>query len=202
MEALQLAQMLADLNDLQAAQDQGAAKALVAANKNLERAITAKDVPTPTSQLQSKGAGTPVVDSRTATPAGRFDKLGRRIFSPPMSRTNSFTPSTSSMPGTPRKEEVSNTPRRDTCVPETHADKAYQIDGDIDRASTLLSLYEIRAKLKEQDNSSLLKAREKINALAAKQAQLAKQHQQVQQNFQTQQQQPKLPTSQPKDMRN
>lgn len=65
-----------------------------------------------------------------------------------------------------------------------------QIDGDIDRASTLLSLYEIRAKLKEQDNSSLMKAREKINALAAKQAQLAKQHQQSQL-------QPKLPTSQP-----
>ena len=44
-----------------------------------------------------------------------------------------------------------------------------QLDDDIDRASTLLSLYEIRAKLKEQDNSSLLRAREKINALAAKQ---------------------------------
>ncbi|KAI4602691.1 hypothetical protein KJ359_007909 [Pestalotiopsis sp. 9143b] len=177
MEALQLAQMLADLNDLQAAQDQGAAKALVAANKNLERAVGSKDVPTPTSQPQSKGAGTPVVDSRNTTPAGRFDKLGRRIFSPPMSRTNSFTPSTSSMPGTPRKDDI---------------------DGDIDRASTLLSLYEIRAKLKEQDNSSLMKAREKINALAAKQAQLAKQHQQSQL-------QPKLPTSrptsQPKDTR-
>lgn len=180
MEALQLAQMLADLNDLQAAQDQGAAKALVAANKNLERAVAAKDAPTPTSQLQSKSTGTPVMDSRTTTPAGRFDKFGRRIFSPPMSRTNSFTPSTSSIPGTPRKEDI---------------------DGDIDRASTLLSLYEIRAKLKEQDNSSLLKAREKINALAAKQAQLAKQHQQVQQNLQTQQQQPKLPTSQPRDGR-
>lgn len=89
----------------------------------------------------------------------------------------------------------------DTCVPTTQADKTNQIDGDIDRASTLLSLYEIRAKLKEQDNSSLLKAREKINALAAKQAQLAKQHQQVQQNLQTQQQQPKLPTSQPRDGR-
>jgi hypothetical protein len=182
-------------------QDQGAAKALVAANKNLERAVAAKDAPTPTSQLQSKSAGTPVMDSRTTTPAGRFDKFGRRIFSPPMSRTNSFTPSTSSIPGTPRKEDVSSATLCDTCVPTTQADKTNQIDGDIDRASTLLSLYEIRAKLKEQDNSSLLKAREKINALAAKQAQLAKQHQQVQQNLQTQQQQPKLPTSQPRDGR-
>ncbi len=32
-----------------------------------------------------------------------------------------------------------------------------------------MALYEIRAKLKEQDNSSLLKAREKIAALAARQ---------------------------------
>ncbi|KAK6193604.1 chromatin modification- protein eaf6 [Pestalotiopsis sp. IQ-011] len=190
MEALQLAQMLADLNDLQAAQDQGAAKALVAANKNLERAVGSKDVPTPTSQPQSKGAGTPAVDSRTATPAGRFDKLGRRIFSPPMSRTNSFTPSTSSMPGTPRKEDVRDARPSGTCAFLTDTDMFNQIDGDIDRASTLLSLYEIRAKLKEQDNSSLMKAREKINALAAKQAQLAKQHQQSQL-------QPKLPTSQP-----
>jgi len=51
-----------------------------------------------------------------------------------------------------------------------------------------MTLYEIRAKLKEQDNSSMMKAREKIAALAAKQnaqrsemerkeAGLAKQHQ-------------------------
>jgi hypothetical protein len=32
-----------------------------------------------------------------------------------------------------------------------------------------MALYEIRAKLKQQDNSSLIKAREKINALAARQ---------------------------------
>lgn len=51
---------------------------------------------------------------------------------------------------------------------------AAQADGDIDRASTLLSLYEIRAKLKDQDNSSLMKAREKINALAAKQERLSR----------------------------
>lgn len=47
------------------------------------------------------------------------------------------------------------------------------LDADINRASTLLSLYEIRAKLKEQDSSSLQKAREKVNALAAKQAQMS-----------------------------
>ncbi len=44
-----------------------------------------------------------------------------------------------------------------------------QVDDDLERASTLMALYDIRAKIKQQDNSSLLKAREKINALAAKQ---------------------------------
>lgn len=32
-----------------------------------------------------------------------------------------------------------------------------------------MALYDIRAKLKQQDNSSLMRAREKINALAARQ---------------------------------
>lgn len=32
-----------------------------------------------------------------------------------------------------------------------------------------MALYDIRAKIKQQDNSSLIKAREKINAIAAKQ---------------------------------
>jgi hypothetical protein len=39
-----------------------------------------------------------------------------------------------------------------------------------------MSLYDLRAKYKEQDNSNLQRARDKINALAAKQAQQA-QHQ-------------------------
>jgi hypothetical protein len=32
-----------------------------------------------------------------------------------------------------------------------------------------MTLHEIRAKLKQQDNTALMKAREKINALAARQ---------------------------------
>ena len=44
-----------------------------------------------------------------------------------------------------------------------------QVDDDLERASTLMALYDIRAKIKQQDNSSLMRAREKINALAAKQ---------------------------------
>jgi len=55
------------------------------------------------------------------------------------------------------------------CVTQAAA-AATIVDGDIDRASTLMALYDIRAKLKQQqDNSSLNKAREKIAALAARQ---------------------------------
>ncbi|KAI0009746.1 hypothetical protein F4779DRAFT_352180 [Xylariaceae sp. FL0662B] len=143
MEALQLAQMLADLNDLQAAPDQSASKALVGANSTLNH------------QDQSQAHQRPrslAIDGRTtSTPAGRSltDKFGRRMFTPPLTRTNSATPTT--VPGTPARG----------FKPDT--------DSDIDKATTLLSLYEIRAKLKEQDNSGLMKAREKISALAAKQ---------------------------------
>ncbi|KAI1322888.1 hypothetical protein F5Y16DRAFT_403964 [Xylariaceae sp. FL0255] len=143
MEALQLAQMLADLNDLKASQDQSAAKTLVSANKNLDK----KDDP-PTRPQHKRS----LTEDRLIPPsaARMTDKFGRRIFSPPLSRANSATPS---MPGTPRGE---NAP-----------------DSDVEKASTLLSLYEIRAKLREQDSTSLVKAREKIAALAAKQQQQA-----------------------------
>ncbi|RBA10960.1 hypothetical protein FPRO05_05549 [Fusarium proliferatum] len=40
---------------------------------------------------------------------------------------------------------------------------------DLERASTLMQLYDIRSKIKQQDNSSLLRAREKVNAIAARQ---------------------------------
>lgn len=69
-------------------------------------------------------------------------------MSPPLSRTNSAQASGAA------------TPRRDS-----------EMEDDLDRASTLMALYEIRAKLKQQDNSSLIKAREKIAELAAKQQQ-------------------------------
>jgi hypothetical protein len=69
-------------------------------------------------------------------------------MSPPLTRTNSAQASGAA------------TPRRDS-----------EMEDDLDRASTLMALYEIRAKLKQQDNSSLIKAREKIAELAAKQQQ-------------------------------
>ncbi|KAI0140945.1 hypothetical protein F4776DRAFT_661769 [Hypoxylon sp. NC0597] len=148
MEALQLAQMLADLNDLQAAQDQSAAKDLVCANRALDR----KSQLRLEEQQHPRSISVPATESRVMSPPGRMtDKFGRRMLTPPLTRTNSTSPS---MPGSPSGGEQPN--------------------ADIDRASTLLSLYEIRAKLREQDNSGLMKAREKINALAAKQqAQIA-----------------------------
>lgn len=42
-----------------------------------------------------------------------------------------------------------------------------------------MALYDIRSKLKQQDNSSLAKAREKINALAARQQAQAQAQNQV-----------------------
>ncbi|KAI2467742.1 hypothetical protein F4781DRAFT_300468 [Annulohypoxylon bovei var. microspora] len=149
MEALQLAQMLADLNDLQAAQDQSASKDLVSANRTLDRKSQLR------LEHEPRSLSVPVSENRMTSPAGRMtDKFGRRMLTPPLTRTNSASPS---MPGSPSGNE--------------------RHDADIDRASTLLSLYEIRAKLREQDNSGLVKAREKINALAAKQqAQVAEKH--------------------------
>ena len=46
-----------------------------------------------------------------------------------------------------------------------------------------MALYDIRLKLKQQDNSSLIKAREKINALAARQqAQQAARNEELRRN--------------------
>jgi hypothetical protein len=50
-----------------------------------------------------------------------------------------------------------------------------QMDDDVDRANTLMALYEIRAKLKDQDSSrNLSNLREKVAALHAKQMQAEK----------------------------
>lgn len=145
MEALQLAQMLADLNDLQAAQDQTAAKTLVNANKTLGCRVQSQ-TRAPSSNNNPESPVPIPIGGRRAS-----DKFGRHLLTPPLSRTNSGTPA--SVPGTPNKDN--------------------SLETDISRASTLLTLYEIRAKLKEQDSSSLQKAREKVNALAARQAQIA-----------------------------
>ncbi|KAH7328815.1 hypothetical protein B0I35DRAFT_27572 [Stachybotrys elegans] len=147
MESLQLSQVLADLSNLGAAEPE-AASAIVAANTSIT-------ITTPASKTEP--AGTP--QSQRSRPSAlqrswsfepnsqpKFDKYGRRIMtSSPGSRSGSI-------PGTPRAND-------------------YTLSDDLERASTLMALYEIRDKLKQQDNSSLIKAREKVNALAAKQQQ-------------------------------
>ncbi|OAA74022.1 hypothetical protein ISF_00923 [Cordyceps fumosorosea ARSEF 2679] len=150
MESLQLSQVLADLSNLGAAEPQAAA-AIVNANVPIVRPEPVNESSTSTPQQQQPPRAPAMRRHWSNEQAGlpKFDKLGRRILvsSPNLSRPSS---NTNSIPGTPRGG-------------------GSDVDDDLERASTLMALYDIRAKIKQQDNSSLLKAREKINALAAKQ---------------------------------
>ncbi|KAF6838475.1 hypothetical protein CMUS01_04655 [Colletotrichum musicola] len=176
MESLQLAQMLADLSSLNTTEPNAAA-ALVTANKaidTVEKNVVPPAAPRrPTDELRrahtshtsrpGTGAGT-----GAASPA-RVDKFGRRMMmSPPvLSRSNSAQ---GSVPGTPRGISDVRNPAPQVTRTGAHVAEP-QGEDDLDRASTLMALYEIRAKLKQQDNSSLMKAREKIADLASRQQQ-------------------------------
>lgn len=125
-------------------QEPKAANSLVNANKTLPT-----NPPKP-QEVQNLRASQPtpgsIPRSSSATSQNRFDKLGRKILTPPaMSRTNSSgpTPLDVSYPGTPR--ELAN--------------------DDVNQANHLMTLYEIRNKLKQQDSTGLKKAREQIDAL-------------------------------------
>ncbi|KAJ3523936.1 hypothetical protein NM208_g12260 [Fusarium decemcellulare] len=109
----------------------------------------------------------PRTSSATGPPRASLTSLVA-VFSPPVP-----APATPP-PGTPRRGEsdvrrlhYQSPPRRSWELGTDQA--AIQFEDDVDRASTLMALYDIRSKIKQQDNSSLLKAREKINALAARQ---------------------------------
>jgi hypothetical protein len=151
MESLHLSQVLADLSNLGVAEPEAAAAIVTANNAVLK---TTRDdfktgpTATPNSQLRPSSS---MQRAWSFDPSSqhKVDKYGRRIINPsgPHSSRGSAT---NSIPGTPRGGE-------------------FDLDNDLERASMLMSLYDIRSKLKQQDNSSLLKAREKINALAAKQ---------------------------------
>ncbi|KAG6040686.1 hypothetical protein E4U41_007417 [Claviceps citrina] len=147
MESLHLSQVLADLSNLGAAEPDAAA-AIVKANIPV---IKVDPQPSAASNPQSPTARPSVMKRSWSSETGaapKFDKLGRRILiNSSASRSGSAANST---PGTPRPSDSN-------------------VDDDWERASTLMALYDIRAKIKQQDNSSLLRAREKINALAAKQ---------------------------------
>ncbi|CAI4216461.1 unnamed protein product [Parascedosporium putredinis] len=150
MESLQLAQMLADLSSLNATEP-AAASSLLNASKAIDSAIENIESGKPQSQSQQHdrpGVRRAVSSiSSTGSGTGRFDKFGRHVFgSQPPSRPSSVA---ATMPGTPTGPQ--------------------DIEDDVDRASTLMALHDIRAKLKQQDNRSLMRAREKINALVARQ---------------------------------
>ncbi|CCC10427.1 hypothetical protein SMACR_02998 [Sordaria macrospora] len=155
MESIQLAQMLADLSDLNAAQESQAAIAVVNANKSAGQPAaesshqslkpSTDQPPIRPNQLQhQRVASTTSLLSRTASSA-RYDKYGRPLATPPMTRTNS---NHGSIPGTPRRES--------------------EPEDDIDRAHSLMALYEIRTKLKQQDTTSIDKLRDKIAALQSR----------------------------------
>ncbi|KAF7550585.1 hypothetical protein G7Z17_g5626 [Cylindrodendrum hubeiense] len=149
MESLQLSQVLADLSNLGAAEPEAAA-AIVSANTPVVQITRSKlDDPTNSASALASHQRRPSGLQRAWSSEGKFekfDKFGRRILinSP---RSGSAA---NSVPGTPRRGDS-------------------DFEDDVDRASTLIALYDIRSKLKQQDNSSLVKAREKINAIAAKQ---------------------------------
>lgn len=151
MESLQLSQVLADLSNLGAAEPEAAAAIVTVnlpstSNRNHNHTATEAQGSTTHSTPSAHNSRRPSGIQRHWSSEGKFDKFGRRILSPssvPGSAGNSI-------PGTPRRGES-------------------DFEDDIDRASTLITLYDIRSKIKQQDNSSLLKAREKINALAARQ---------------------------------
>ncbi|PTB65415.1 hypothetical protein BBK36DRAFT_1122470 [Trichoderma citrinoviride] len=144
MESLQLSQVLADLSNLGAAEPEAAAAIVNADVPIIQPEFVRSDFQASSQQQQRPSSGLRRAWSSEAAMQPRFDKMGRRILiSSPKSGS-----AANSTPGTPQPSNY---------------------DEDLERANTLMALYNIRAKLKQQDNSSLIRAREKINALAARQ---------------------------------
>ena len=132
--------------DTRLQQEAEAALALVNANKSLSPPPDLSKRAEQHERHHHRASSASAIISWTASPA-KFDKFGRRILSPPTTRSTSPHSGT---PGTPG----SSTPRRE--------------EDDIARATSLRQLYEIRAQLKQQDTSSLNRARERINAIQAR----------------------------------
>lgn len=86
-------------------QEASAALALVNANKNLPTADNAThctSAPKATERHHHRVASAQPAVNRTSSPATMFDKFGRKMFTPPMTRSNSTQ---GSIPGTPRREQ-------------------------------------------------------------------------------------------------
>ncbi|RQM06937.1 hypothetical protein DH86_00000084 [Scytalidium sp. 3C] len=160
-EGLQIAQVLADLSDIQTTEP-AAAIALLRAPQTLSEKILRRKAKNPLSDPP------------------KFDKLGRRIVGPSSSvppsprQTHSGystpTPS-SSRPGLKRSStsftsSLGGVGTRSPSGVETPP--ARDLDEDIERAETLIRLYELRGKFKQQESTGLVKAQEKVEAVATK----------------------------------
>ncbi|CAK7564909.1 MAG: hypothetical protein SEPTF4163_002814 [Sporothrix epigloea] len=168
METLQLAQMLADLSDLDAA-DPRAAHAIVSANTTIaattsttsstivsrtDQSIAANTSPSQQDltrpqnrRVSSSSALSHTTGSHTGGSASPFDSyFARRLLTPPAAHSTSPQ---GSMPGTPHGNST---------------------ESDVNRASSLMALHDLRAKLKQyNDSDSLRQAREKVAALSGRQ---------------------------------
>ena len=123
------------------------------------------------SALSPGSSGAVPRNGGTSTPFDSY--LGRRLLTPPITRSSS---SHGSMPGTPRGNDVRYLSFMSTTTLTSPTNQLFpvQTDSDVDRASSLIALYDLRAKLKQyNDGNSLRQAREKVPALSGRQ-----QHQQ------------------------
>lgn len=165
--------MLRSLSDRRSHQQEpAAAAAIVNANiPSIQTQLIKDDSHTPSQQQQRPSSGLRRAWSSEAGSQPKFDKMGRRILiSSPKSGS-----AANSIPGTPQPSNVrcaTNLPRAlyfSLVSSRTNCGLILQYDNDLEQANMLMALYDIRSKLKQQDNSSLMRAREKINALAARQ---------------------------------
>ncbi|KAL2072815.1 hypothetical protein VTL71DRAFT_12158, partial [Oculimacula yallundae] len=162
-ECLQIAQIIADLQTLQNADNQ-AALSLLAPLKP-----TTSDVETDTNTK------TPSLSSsfNVASPP-KFDKLGRRIVSMSRSQSNagSKTPSFTREGSTASTISLGgsgsgvNTPIRGTSYSSANETQ----DPDLTRARTLLQLFEMRGKFRQMGDTGLSRAKERVDEVVARYA--------------------------------
>ena len=186
LESLQMAQMVADLSELEAAvshpirhlhfrrmltdQRNERARALLQANKEKEKEkeaeaaaaaaaaaasapATPADDPSRPSMHHRGASATSIFSSVSASANGTaspFDSYLGRFLAPALTRANS---SHGTGLNTPQSQSQNHN--------GTHS-------ADVDRASSMVALHELRAKLKQyNDSASLRQARDKVAALSA-----------------------------------
>ncbi|KAH8815092.1 hypothetical protein F5884DRAFT_771078 [Xylogone sp. PMI_703] len=152
-EGLQIAQVLADLSDLQVTEPT-AAMALLTAPQNL------------TEKILRRKAKNPLSDPP------KFDKLGRRIVGPvsvsPSPRPMHSGYSTPVRPGLMRASSSVSSLGGTRTPSGVETPPAHEVDEDIERAETLIRLYELRGRFKQQEATGLLRAQERVEAVAVK----------------------------------